>query len=319
MCHARQREGGSEFVRGCGPRCELRAHHRGAMQPLQCSLPSNKTWRKSPSRALKNGVKRFDEEASLQTEPKRDSAVHVLEDDSTLSANGHSGVSVVNSRLQPANPLGNVSEHFFDDLLALAAHICEAPVAIILFDGQTRCWCRGELESNPFALARESSFCTQISTLSEGLMVVPDTRRDRFFRDHPHVRGEPGIRFHASAPLVTDDGRNVGTLCVIDYTPHAPTTDQRAALARLSRQAAGQLGLRGQAAEWAQTASSEQRYKTLVETAPGGFLLMDVMGTALYATTSVTRLMGYEMKEVRSGEHTPELQPRFGTSYASFG
>jgi two-component system, cell cycle sensor histidine kinase and response regulator CckA len=44
--------------------------------------------------------------------------------------------------------------------------------------------------------------------------------------------------------------------------------------------------------------ASEQRFRTLVETAPGGFVLMNLMGVASYATTSITRLMGYEMSEV---------------------
>src|SRR4051794_16259611 len=44
--------------------------------------------------------------------------------------------------------------------------------------------------------------------------------------------------------------------------------------------------------------ASERRFRTLVETAPGGFVLMNALGVASYATTSITSLMGYEMSEV---------------------
>jgi len=218
-------------------------------------------------------------------------------------ANGHSHSSapVAASRPSlPADDLAGHSEpaHFSDDLLALAAYLCGTPVAIFTSGGETFCWRQGETELSPFALAREVSFCADVATLSEGLLVVPDTKADRYFRDHPCVSGEPGIRFQASAPLITADGRNLGALYVLDYKPRVLGTEQRAALARLSRQVANQLALREQTKQLTRTTESEQRFRTLVETAPGGFVLMDVLGTALYATTNVTRLMGYEMNEV---------------------
>ena len=48
----------------------------------------------------------------------------------------------------------------------------------------------------------------------------------------------------------------------------------------------------------AELIASERRFRTLVETAPGGFVLMNALGVASYATTSITSLMGYEMSEV---------------------
>lgn len=48
----------------------------------------------------------------------------------------------------------------------------------------------------------------------------------------------------------------------------------------------------------AELIASERRFRTLVETAPGGFVLMNALGVASYATTSITSLMGYDMSEV---------------------
>src|SRR6187401_1598889 len=48
----------------------------------------------------------------------------------------------------------------------------------------------------------------------------------------------------------------------------------------------------------AELIASERRFRTLVETAPGGFVLMNALGVASYATTSITSLMGYTMSEV---------------------
>ena len=79
---------------------------------------------------------------------------------------------------------------------------------------------------------------------ADGLFVVADTLDDDRFREHPLVVGEPRIRFCAGSPLVTRDGHAVGSLCVIDRLPRTLTSEQRATLAALTRQAVAQLELR---------------------------------------------------------------------------
>jgi GAF domain-containing protein len=47
-------------------------------------------------------------------------------------------------------------------------------------------------------------------------MIVPDTLRDPRFADNPKVTNEPRVRFYAGVPLILDNGKCVGTLCMID-------------------------------------------------------------------------------------------------------
>ena len=77
----------------------------------------------------------------------------------------------------------------------------------------------------------------------ESLLVVPDARLDPRFKDNPLVTAEPHIRFYAGAPLLSEQGHAIGTLCVIDTKPRELSDIQIQSLEALSRQVMAHLQL----------------------------------------------------------------------------
>lgn len=139
--------------------------------------------------------------------------------------------------------LDTMPEAAFDDLCGLAAFICGTPVAhVSLIDGD-RQFLKSIHGMGVQGLPRDMTFCAH-AIVEDGVFVVPDLSLDRRFASHPFVKADPHVRFYAGAPLVTNDGYALGTLCVFDVVPRHLDPQQVTALAALSRQVLDQLDLR---------------------------------------------------------------------------
>ncbi len=131
----------------------------------------------------------------------------------------------------------------FDDLAAVAAHVCQTPIALVVFLDADRQWFKARVGLRLAEAPRDQAFCAH-AILSDRPLVVPDTRSDARFAANPLVTGDPHVRFYAGVPLVTPRRQPVGTLCVIDRRPRGLDAIQMAVLAALARQVVGQMELR---------------------------------------------------------------------------
>ncbi len=131
----------------------------------------------------------------------------------------------------------------FDDLTFLAAHICQAPIALISLVDQNRQWFKSRIGVSLPETPRDVSLCAH-AILSKDLFIVGDTLADERFKNSPLVTADPKVRFYAGAPLVTADGQAVGSLCVMDRIPRVLSPEQKQALRALSQLVVRQLELR---------------------------------------------------------------------------
>ncbi len=155
--------------------------------------------------------------------------------------------------LQRYNILDTPPEAAFDRITKLAARLFNVPTTLISLVDENRAWFKSCYGFDQPEVPRDDSMCN-FAILCNEILVVPDTRKDDRFACNPFAVSEPGLRFYAGAPLITHDGYNLGTLCLLDSQPHEDfDAEQCATLVDLAAMVLDELELRFAAQRIAQT------------------------------------------------------------------
>ncbi len=145
--------------------------------------------------------------------------------------------------LQDFQIMDTEAEEEFNEIVELASKICNKPVSLISLIDNNRQWFKAkvgiDLTGTPVGIA----FCKH-AIEQNNVFIVEDATKDERFKNNPLVIGYPDIRFYAGTQLQTEDGYNIGTLCVLDNKPGDLTIDQQEALKILGNQVVKQLELK---------------------------------------------------------------------------
>ncbi|MDI1283396.1 MAG: sensor histidine kinase [Reyranella sp.] len=115
-------------------------------------------------------------------------------------------------------------EAAFDRITALAADLFDAPIAIVSFLDGHRLWFKSHHGLDD----------TEVRWGPEAAVSTMETM----------IRGELGVGFFVSAPLITHEGHYLGALCVIDHHPREADERQLRHLATLAALVTDRLELR---------------------------------------------------------------------------
>ncbi|PMR88862.1 GAF domain-containing protein [Xanthomonas arboricola pv. pruni] len=129
----------------------------------------------------------------------------------------------------------SLPEDTYQDVVQVAASLCNTPIALMSLVDRDRQWFKAQLGLGMQQTDRSQAVCDHAIRSPEQLMEVRDLTQDSRFADVSVVTGETGARFYAGMPLVTSDGVALGTVCVLDTEPRTLTDIQRTGLQALAR------------------------------------------------------------------------------------
>lgn len=121
----------------------------------------------------------------------------------------------------------------FDRLAALAALICNAPVAFIKLVGRDKQYVKASFGSEGSSMPRSTGIC-QYTIMQDDILEIRDSLEHELFKNDPNLPGPEKLRFYAGVPLKTPDGFKVGTLCVMDKKTGILSDSQKEAIRTLA-------------------------------------------------------------------------------------
>ncbi len=190
----------------------------------------------------------------------------------------------------------------FDRITRLAAAIFGTPTSFVSFIDESRQWFKSAHGSPLTQTPRDHAFCAY-TILQDDVLVVADAAKDPRFQHHPAVLEDPGIRFYAGAPIVTLQGQNIGSLCVVDTKPHSPLSPEQqtilSTLANLARDAAEQhhAGLEQQKHE----AEVRSRYASVARATLDGLWDWDIRSGAVLFSQRWQHALGLPDSDLTAG------------------
>lgn len=193
--------------------------------------------------------------------------------------------------------LDTIPEAEYDALTRLASYICQVPLAFISFIDGKRQWFKSTLGLTINEVPRADSFC-RYTIMSDNLIEVEDARTHEVFSESDSVKGDFGIRFYASAPLIDPDGYRLGSLCIFDQKPKILTPDQRDALQTLASEVMSHLAIRKQKKELEFRLRQHQDFFTLFNSSSEIHLIADETSKIEHINNAVEDILGYMPKQL---------------------
>ncbi|MEO7215859.1 PAS domain-containing protein [Mucilaginibacter sp.] len=192
--------------------------------------------------------------------------------------------------------LDTLPEKEYDAITRLASYICQVPIAFISFIDDSRQWIKSTIGLDIEQVPIEDTFC-QHTIKEDHLVVIPDLTKKEGFCDEEMVKGDFGLRFYASTPLIDPDGYRIGTLCVLDTRVRHITAEQQDALKVLASEVISHLVLRKQKMELEKSLAVHKDFYTLFNNSTEIHLIAGADSNIELINNCILDILGYTVDE----------------------
>lgn len=130
--------------------------------------------------------------------------------------------------------LNTAPEGFFNNLAHIVARSFDTPIALISLVDKEEVFFKANVGMEDTRhVSRGLSLCS-LAVLDPEPTVFENALDEPCLLANPLVAGSFGLRFYAGAPIVTPEGYNIGTVCVVDREPRSFSDLDRGLLKRFA-------------------------------------------------------------------------------------
>ncbi|WP_405384559.1 PAS domain S-box protein [Maribacter sp. LLG6340-A2] len=127
-------------------------------------------------------------------------------------------------------------ESLYNDITALAAAICNAPISLISLVDDKQQFFKSHHGLDLTSTSLDESFCKYLIIDNLDMFIVKDPKEDERFANYTTVKDGLKIGFYAGVSLTNEDGHQLGSLCVMDKESRQLTNLQINGLKTLAKQ-----------------------------------------------------------------------------------
>jgi PAS domain S-box-containing protein len=195
------------------------------------------------------------------------------------------------------DPLDSVPKQSFNDVVRLAAELCQVAHALICLQAGERLQVHASYSAPDAVSVLDPDVSADAATADE-LLIVPDLHKDPGPQSRPRLTSGAVARFYAAVRLQSADGRLWGILCVLDPAPRPVglTKAQQECLRSLARQTVTLLEMR--AAARTHRAQRMLHERILDSATDYAIIAMDHGGRITRWNSGAERILGWREVEV---------------------
>lgn len=193
----------------------------------------------------------------------------------------------------------------FDRITRLAQKYFNVPITLVSLVDKERQWFKSNIGMPAKETARDVSFCGH-AILGSDIFLVPDAHIDERFSDNPLVVGPPNICFYAGLPLAGNDGSKIGTLCIVDTSPHELSSEDISVMRDLADIVESEIALIHEKQTTTKLRSNEERMRAVIDLLGDGELKLNPDGTIHACSMIAAGILGTTADQI-VGKHVTVL------------
>lgn len=159
--------------------------------------------------------------------------------------------------------LDTPKESTFDIITSMVSEMLQVPHACVSLVDEDRVWFKSAFGVDAPEVKREPGFCSTLVASDEAIRHIEDAAEHPETKNNSLVRGGPGIRFYAGAPLSSPQGHRIGTLCAFGPSPRGISHTECSSLLNLATLVMNEIELRSARRELERTEAALRKSQRL--------------------------------------------------------